>query len=271
MYGMRNAVVAALATAALFVVPNLAEAAQGFIVQDTTLRAGPDEQFPAVDQVAAGTAVDVNGCLSGHSWCDISFSSDRGWVSGEDLEIMLQGKRIKISTVTVQAIPVVSFEIRTYWEQHYKSRPFFAERDRFASININIGGGKKAPPETGANANVNVNVNKKGAAAEAAPKTGANANANLNAGNKPCPPDQKNCPSANEKAAGATPKAGGAGSNEMGANAKGAGDMGAMGAATPDENARPGASTSGGGVAEKKGGCTPGTKDCPAGGKGGGG
>ena len=108
MTRFRNAIIAGFATVALFAAPSIAQAAQGFIVSDTTLKAGPDEQFPDVDSLKSGTEVTVNGCLGGFSWCDISFQQDRGWVSGQDLEVMFQNNRVKVVEVTTEVVPVSS-------------------------------------------------------------------------------------------------------------------------------------------------------------------
>jgi hypothetical protein len=44
----------------------------------------------------------------------------------------------------VAIVPFVSFEFNSYWDAHYRDRPFYRERDRYASININVNitGGK---------------------------------------------------------------------------------------------------------------------------------
>src|SRR5262245_36188984 len=108
MKAVRSAIVAGFAAVVLFVAPSLAQAAQGFIVSQTELQAGPDEQFRTVVAVQAGAEVQVFGCLAGNSLCDISFQQDRGWVSGQDLEVMYQSNRVKIVEVTsVEVIPVV--------------------------------------------------------------------------------------------------------------------------------------------------------------------
>ena len=118
-------------------------------------------------------------------------------------------KIVEVTTVVV--VPVVTFEVRTYWTQYYASKPFFKDRDRFASINININnGGKTAPGATGSGgqASITGSINKKPAGGEtpAEGATGGQANANAKdktgagaAGeatateNKGCPAGQKNC------------------------------------------------------------------------------
>jgi len=276
MKAVRSAVVASFAAVALFFGPSLAQAAQGFIVDQTELKAGPDEQFPAVVEIQAGATVDVFGCLSGNSWCDVAFQQDRGWVSGQDLEVLFQSKRVKIVEVTTEIVPVVSFEVATYWTRYYRDKPFFKDRERFASINININnGGKAAPGKTGSGgqADVTGSINGKvttGGAAKGGAATGsaeANANANVNgkagAGaaqggatgqaaatdNNGCPAGQKNCKAEGKAGSG----------NAMGKSANGAGNAmdknatGGMAAGKTGQGAAPTASANG---------CKPGTANC---------
>ena len=190
MKTVRSAIVAGFATVALLVAPSLAQAAQGFIVAATDLRAGPDDQFPPVDQMQAGAEVEVFGCLQGNIWCDVAFQQDRGWVSGQDLEVVYQSQRVKAVEVQVEVVPLVTFEVATYWDRHYHDKPFFKDRDRFASININIdNGGKAAPGKTGSGgqAAVTGSVNGKETGGKAATGgAGAQGQASANA-NAACP------------------------------------------------------------------------------------
>ena len=110
MKAVRCVIVAAFATIALSVAPSIAQAAQGFIVDQADLRAGPDEQFPSVDMLPAGAQVEVFGCLSGHTWCDVGFQQDRGWVSGQDLEVLYQSNRVKIVTIETEVVPAMTGE-----------------------------------------------------------------------------------------------------------------------------------------------------------------
>jgi uncharacterized protein YraI len=88
MLAVRAIVVAGLGALTLLGGPALAQATEGVVVENTTLLAGPDSQFPPIDQVPAGASVQVNGCLTGYAWCDVSFQNDRGWISGQTLEIL---------------------------------------------------------------------------------------------------------------------------------------------------------------------------------------
>jgi len=289
MKAVRSAIVASLAAAALFVAPSLAQAAQGFIIDQTELKAGPDEQFPTVINVQAGAEVDVFGCLSGNSWCDVSFQQDRGWVSGQDLEVIFQSKRVKVVEVTTEVVPVVTFEVATYWTQYYSSKPFFKDRDRFASININInGGGKATPGATGSGGQASITGSVKGKVTGDKAATGgqgvtggaaAGAQANVKdktAGAKGaakgeaaatesngCPAGQKNC-----KAKG---NAGGGG-NAMGKAASGDNAMGKPGTSNEVTGSiAAGKKTQGATPMANEKGCKAGMANCPKGGNANGG
>jgi len=208
----RNAIVAGLAGLAMLAVPSLAQAAQGFIVSQTSLRAGPGGQFPYVDRLAAGAPVTVFGCLGGRSWCDVSFQGDRGWVSGNDLEIFFNNRRVRIVEVTPTFIPVETFSVAIYWDRYYRSKPFFADRDRFASVNVNInGGGKVVSGRTGGRGEVTAAA---GSGKVTESKTGSTNGHVLAKGNAACPAGQKNCKTP-VKSAGGTPAKTVAGANAM--------------------------------------------------------
>src|SRR3954454_5284241 len=115
MRSVRSGIIASLATLALLAAPGLAQAAQGFVVDQTLLRAGPSGQFPSVDLLPAGAPVTVFRCLGGRSWCDVSFQGDRGWVSGRDVEIFFHNQRVRIVEVEPAFVPVERFEVSTYW------------------------------------------------------------------------------------------------------------------------------------------------------------
>lgn len=123
--------------------PLAAFANDAYVVSDISLQSGPDTDYPPIDNLSAGTEVDVQGCVEGFSWCDVIVGEDRGWVPGSFIEedynnqpefLVDYGPRI--------GIPVVSFNIGVYWDAHYHSRPFYAQRTEWVNRHIAV----RAPP-----------------------------------------------------------------------------------------------------------------------------
>ena len=120
--------------AACLCAPLLASAAEGWVVADISLQAGPDTDYPSIAELDAGTPVFVQGCIDGWTWCDVIAGEDRGWVPGTFIEEEFGGRPVVIIEEGARiGIPVVSFSIGAYWGSHYHNRPFYAERQRFES------------------------------------------------------------------------------------------------------------------------------------------
>ena len=114
-----------------------AYSAEGFIVADIPLQSGPDDEYPPVDQLAAGTPVNIEGCLDGWTWCDVDAGDLRGWVPGTYIEQNYGGRWVYITDYGPHiGLPVVVFSLNTYWGAHYTNRPWFGERERWASRQI---------------------------------------------------------------------------------------------------------------------------------------
>jgi uncharacterized protein YraI len=135
---MKNTILslAALALCA----PLWASAAEGFVVADISLQAGPDTQYPSIEELYAGTNVSIQGCLQGWTWCDVIASNgDRGWVPGTFIEETYNSQRVVVFDYGARiGIPVVSFSIGAYWDHYYHSRPFYAERQQWEARAIRV-------------------------------------------------------------------------------------------------------------------------------------
>jgi uncharacterized protein YraI len=124
--------VAAAAFACALAVPGVASAANAFATGNVNLRAGPSTDYPVVITVAVNAPVDLHGCLTGYSWCDVSYSGARGWVSGKYLETVYQEERVLVPAYATRVnVPVISFSFGTYWDNNYRGRDFYRDRDRF--------------------------------------------------------------------------------------------------------------------------------------------
>ena len=121
-----------LAVACLVPLPVWAQFA--VTTQAVNVRAGPDRSFPLVTWLRAGTHVTVFGCTSGWRWCDVAAGRDRGWVYARYLS-MRQGNRSTpiFGNGARLGIPIVSFVIGSYWDSHYRNRPWWNERDHWAA------------------------------------------------------------------------------------------------------------------------------------------
>ncbi|HEX4479773.1 MAG TPA: SH3 domain-containing protein [Rudaea sp.] len=123
--------------------PLAALANDAYVVSDISLQSGPDTDYPPIDNLSAGTEVDVQGCVEGFSWCDVIVGEDRGWVPGSFIEeeydnqpefLVDYGPRI--------GVPIVSFNIGVYWDAHYHNRPFYGQRTEWVNRHIAV----RAPP-----------------------------------------------------------------------------------------------------------------------------
>ena len=107
----------------------------GYVTRTVSLRAGPDSSYPAVARIRRGTSVVIEGCVDDWSWCDVSSRRDRGWISGNYLQHEYQGHRVLIPRYGVQiGIPIISFVFGSYWDDHYRSRSWYRERDRWSRV-----------------------------------------------------------------------------------------------------------------------------------------
>jgi uncharacterized protein YraI len=93
------------------------------------VRAAPDRHFPAVTWLLGGSSVTVVGCTSDWRWCDVIAGRDRGWVYTRYLSFPWNN-----STVTIinggpnLGLPVVTFNLNSYWGTHYRGRPWFGNQ-----------------------------------------------------------------------------------------------------------------------------------------------
>jgi uncharacterized protein YraI len=122
-----------LATIALLLaLPFAALAADGYATGNVNLRAGPDVGYPRIDTIPAGAPVDIQGCTSGWEWCDVVFQGERGWVAGNFIQYEYDDRYVLVPQYGARiGIPIVTFVIGSYWDSHYRSRPFYRERARW--------------------------------------------------------------------------------------------------------------------------------------------
>lgn len=104
-------------------------AANGSTAEGTQMYAGPSTEYPQVMRLAGGLQVTIHGCMTSWAWCDVSWRGNRGWVSAASLAYHLDQNRLPIADYGAQVgLPHVGFKLNSYWETHYRERPWYAER-----------------------------------------------------------------------------------------------------------------------------------------------
>ena len=120
----------AILLAAAFAIPGIAQAATAIATTNVNLRAGPDTGYPVVFVVSSGEQVEVFGCLETADWCDVVVDGSRGWIAASYLAYLENGRQYDYAPRRVGA-PVVTFAFGSYWDDHYRGRGFYRERDRY--------------------------------------------------------------------------------------------------------------------------------------------
>ncbi len=130
----RTTVGFAAAVAGLIAVPVAASALTAVTTEPVALRAGPAADFPIVDSIPDDARVNVHGCVRAYLWCDVSWRDARGWVRGDDLSYFYQQSYVPVIEYGPRiGLPVVVFGFDSYWDRHYRGRPWYGERTRWRS------------------------------------------------------------------------------------------------------------------------------------------
>nr|WP_272210716.1 SH3 domain-containing protein [Marinicella sp. W31]MDC2876625.1 SH3 domain-containing protein [Marinicella sp. W31] len=110
-----------------------ASSVDAYTTSNVNLRAGPSTSYPSITVVPAGATLSNYGCLADYSWCDVSYSSNRGWVSANSIEIVYQDQRQTMSPGVAFAagITITAFS-EAYWNNHYRSYPWYPNWNRYA-------------------------------------------------------------------------------------------------------------------------------------------
>lgn len=146
---MKRTLIKALALLAVIATPALAEAAaRGYSTANVNMRSGPSTAYPAVVVIPNGTRVTIHGCLQDRPWCDVSFNRGRGWVSANYVQAESPRGRYVVEPRRYRelGVPIISFELGRYWDQHYRGRNFYGERERWRRPPPRGGYWDAAPP-----------------------------------------------------------------------------------------------------------------------------
>lgn len=150
---MKIAILKALALVALVAAPAAAEAAtRGFSTANVNMRSGPSTAYPAVVVIPNGAPVTIHGCLQDRPWCDVSFDRGRGWVSANYVQAGRNRYVVEPRRYRELGVPIITFELGRYWDQHYRGRNFYGERERWRRPPPRGGYWDAAPPPRGRDA-----------------------------------------------------------------------------------------------------------------------
>ncbi|WAJ28398.1 SH3 domain-containing protein [Antarcticirhabdus aurantiaca] len=127
------ALIVALVVGAGATVPATASAeTSAYSITSVNMRAGPSTSYPVVATLPGHSALLVHGCDVGVSWCDVSWSHQRGWVSARYVQVTHRGSTTIITSSVAPAlgVAVIPFD-RTYWDTHYRGRAWYGEWPRY--------------------------------------------------------------------------------------------------------------------------------------------
>ena len=111
-------------------VSSAAFAANAYVTDNVNLRAGPDAGYPRIMRLSAGTAISVQGCLDGYTWCDVIALGERGWVYAPYVQSLYEDRRVALPDYGTRiGIPIITFSLGAYWGDYYRTRPWYRQRD----------------------------------------------------------------------------------------------------------------------------------------------
>ncbi len=85
-----------------------------------------------IGAVGPGEPVFVHGCLSGYSWCDVTARRERGWIQASRIKLVYAGRRVVVPSYAPRiGVPVVRFDLGTYWDRHYRDYDWYRDRGRY--------------------------------------------------------------------------------------------------------------------------------------------
>jgi uncharacterized protein YraI len=124
---------ALLCGAAAALTPLLADAQQAQTAKWAHVRAGPAREYPLVLQLPPNVPLQVQGCLSDYSWCDvIAPDNNRGWIWGGNLIYPYQNSGVPVLQYGATiGLPIVTFALGSYWGSYYRGRPFYRDQPRW--------------------------------------------------------------------------------------------------------------------------------------------
>jgi uncharacterized protein YraI len=94
---LTTAALATTAFAGVAVAQTAATPASATATADLAIRSGPGPQYPTVGFIAIGESADVDGCLQGSKWCQVSYDGITGWSYSDYLTADLSGEAVVLT------------------------------------------------------------------------------------------------------------------------------------------------------------------------------
>jgi len=115
-------------------------AGEGYVIRNVNLRAGPDSSYPSVARLRAGAPIEIEGCVGSWSWCDVSNGEQRGWIAANYIQEEFEGRRVLVPEYGARiGIPIVSFQFGSYWDDHYRGRSWYDNREHWSHVRPQYG------------------------------------------------------------------------------------------------------------------------------------
>ena len=119
----------------------------GYATKSVNLRAGPARDYPVVFVATRGAPLQVLGCLNGYQWCDVAVGRNRGWVFANNISYPYQGHNAPMIRVgAAVGIGIIAFSVGSYWDSHYRSRPWYGQRSRWVGRPVHARPPQARPP-----------------------------------------------------------------------------------------------------------------------------
>jgi len=116
------------AAAVALAAASAATAADNPVVSTTgiNLRAGPGLNYPVVVDLPAGARMALHGCITGYTWCDVSWGGNRGWLASAYMSTIYRNAPVAVTAVAAArlGVAIVAFDAG-YWHRYYFRRPWF--------------------------------------------------------------------------------------------------------------------------------------------------
>ncbi|MFT4103154.1 MAG: SH3 domain-containing protein, partial [Burkholderiaceae bacterium] len=110
--------------------PLVVSAQPAITIGAVNVRAGPGLDFPLVATLMDHTPVQIEGCVTDYSWCDVWFGQLRGWVAAAYLSYPYRSSYVPIVQYgALIGLPVLAFSLGSYWDNHYRGQPWYGQRD----------------------------------------------------------------------------------------------------------------------------------------------